>query len=126
MNQLVAEILITCIILSLIICCIPLYRQSMEMLGSLASLSLAENQFPTFLPDTQAYGADVISLIDYYAENEAVSIVLDSSYGQKTYIDTTYEENPYTYPFTLEQRFLMDVTYESKKVTSIHFILQED
>lgn len=126
MNQLVAEILISCIVIALLVCCIPLYHQSMDLMSSMAVRTLTENNFPDFLPDTQAYGADVISLIDYYAENQEVCIVIDSRYGQKTYLDTTYEENPYTYPFTLDQLFLMDVTYSNKRVTSIHFLLQED
>lgn len=126
MNQLVAEILISCIILSLIACCIPIYHQSMEMLGEVASRYLAEDDFPVFLPDSQAYGADVIALIDYYAGNLEVSVSIDSDYGLKTYLDTTYEEDPYPYPFELEQMFLMDVTYTSKRISSIHFNLQED
>jgi hypothetical protein len=126
MNQVVAEILISCIILALIACCIPLYHQSMEMLGDMASRYLAEDDYPVFLPDSQAYGADVISLINYYAGNREVSVSIFSDYGLKTYQETTYEEDPYPYPFGLEQTFLMDVTYISKRISSIHFDLQED
>ncbi len=126
MSELLSEILISIVILSLIALCLPLYHQTIDLMGELAQSSLEEDGNSDYLLMSQPTFACVAALIETYSANADITIYLHSSRGSKAYVTTTLAEDPYPLIIANEQLFLMDVLYMSNEIATIHFTLQEE
>lgn len=121
MPTLVTEILLSCLILSLLIFVIPSFHQASRLIDEVSGSYAEKVQIPSYLPHDQALGIDVISLIDYYADQPDVSIIVCQGHTCKTYTQGAYAEDPFGLPIELTQMFLMEVDYLDQRITSIHF-----
>lgn len=126
MNQVMTEVLLTCVILSLLICAMPLYHGTLDLMAASARELLTETELPAVLADTPAYGADVLAIVDYYAQTPDIAVTIRTPYGEKTYTTGTFAEDPCPWPMEPDQPFLMDVSYAGHRLTSVLFIQEEE
>lgn len=127
MNQIIAEILIACIIISLLVLCIPLGRHALALMEESAQEALLQKEEGvSFVPSEHATGADVISVVRFYRDFPQIPVTLVTPHGSKTYTETTTEEDPPPYPIGLADLFSVDITYLDRQIESIVFTRMED
>lgn len=128
MNNLVAEVLISALVLSLILAFIPLMGGSLDLLAGAAELSFSsEEPSSGQLPHEDFLrGVDVSAVIRHYQPDPSVVVLLEVPGGSKEYRDTTLEDDPFPYTFSYDALFETRIHSENRTIREIHFILRED
>ncbi len=127
MNNLVMEILISCLILTLLLAFMPLFRGSTDLAvqGALLSFGVQDDEFDTLPPGTLE-GIDVAGAIQYYSNHPDIPVHLITSAGSKTYLDTTLETDPFPYDFSFDALFATQLISENLEIQEIYFEQLED
>jgi len=128
MNNLVAEVLISALVLSLILAFVPVMGGSLDLLAGAAELTFSPEEPPSgeIPPEDYLRGVDVSAVIRHYQSDPSVVVRLEVPAGSREYRDTSLEADPFPYPFSYDSLFETRIHSENRTIREIHFILKEE
>lgn len=117
MKEMIFEVVIGVLILSLLIMVIALFRSNMDIIGYSASSTsdiqkVAIGEWVPMLKN-RCYGRDVAAVIRYYSQDDEVVVEVEADGVLKSYITETFELSEWSDPLFYEREFQQQITYDA-------------
>ncbi len=120
MKEMVFEVVVGVVILSLLIGVIGLFRNNMSVIAhSAKNMSdlekvAADSLIP--LEKAECYGTDVVAVIRYYSNNPDVEVEVNiKGHGSKSYVTETFDLSEWSVPAFYEKKFDVNYAYDGDK-----------
>lgn len=125
MKEIVFEIIIALVILTLLVTVIQVFRGNIDIINTSAQQvddmeKVKEENLVFDKTKNTVLGSDVISVIRYYKDDNSVSITVKNGGAVNTYIGKNYDSSAFNIPY--DTKFSASYKYNGEKLESIQYV----